>query len=443
MKRWLWDRLFFLAVVGLSLWNVHLATFHAPAIPYKTGLSGRLIEFSRMLQSGHKKKTIAYAVSITSYDPKNKEAHLLDRAAVLHQSIKLAMQQSTRYHFHLYCFLHPDAKSIALQMEHLGYRVQIRETPFNISDVPNGNFVAAQTNGCCLEKEYIKLYSWLLDDYPVVIHMDLDTLVLRPMDDLFDLMTDPSYDRKRFQNASMWTDMEKFEGPVDFLFTRDYNMVDPPRKKPHQIGVQGGFFAVRPNAYDFQKYIDTIVSGEHWFEGIGWGGPKLRFGGYYGAATIQGLASYYYGHLERNRSIELNRCHYNTMVDEPTHFNKRLNLTLCRTTEDSCQDCRMTPVEDIYTVHFTAVCGKPEWCEINHKLDLCMQLFYKWHEVRWSLEQQWANKYPGYKPNAANISSSAKYWNKVLGNMKGHCGDTKRKGYRPLLWPMNVTERLL
>ena len=34
----------------------------------------------------------------------------------------------------------------------------------------------------------MKLYSYLLFDYPVVVHLDLDTLVLRPMDDLFDFM---------------------------------------------------------------------------------------------------------------------------------------------------------------------------------------------------------------------------------------------------------------
>ena len=33
------------------------------------------------------------------------------------------------------------------------------------------------------------------------------------------------------------------------------------------------------------------------------------------AGTIQGLASYYYGHLQPGRSVELNRCYYNTMVD--------------------------------------------------------------------------------------------------------------------------------
>ena len=97
-------------------------------------------------------------------------------------------------------------------------------------------------------------------DYPVVVHLDLDTLVLKPMDDLFDLMLDPSsFDRSRV--PAMWLKPEEFPSRVDFMFTRDYNMVDPPKWKPHQIGVQGGFLIVRPNATDFDRYVETILSG--------------------------------------------------------------------------------------------------------------------------------------------------------------------------------------
>ena len=75
------------------------------------------------------------------------------------------------------------------------------------------------------EKEYLKLYSYLLLDYPVVVHLDLDTLVLKPMDDVFDIMTDPFYSRTKFKHHSMWKEEEGRNGLVDFVFTRDYNMV--------------------------------------------------------------------------------------------------------------------------------------------------------------------------------------------------------------------------
>jgi hypothetical protein len=229
MKKRRWVQVLFALLLGLGLSNIHVAIFDSSnTIPFPDRRTDTLMDLPRVFASTQNEKTIiAYAVTVTSYDPDDKPTRLLDRAAVLHQSIKLAMKQSARYDYHLYAFVHPDAQDFAPYLEQLGYRVQMHDTPFNITEVnvANPSFVRAQRVGCCGEKEYLKLYSWLLLDYPVVLHMDLDTLVLRPMDDLFDLMTDPSYDRRRFQNSSMWTDMEQFERPVDFLFTRDYNMV--------------------------------------------------------------------------------------------------------------------------------------------------------------------------------------------------------------------------
>ena len=141
-----------------------------------------------------KKKEIivAYAVSITHFTMAKEdegEFKMLDRAAVLHKSIQLAMEKSITYDYHLYAFVHPDAIECIPIMTSFGYRVQVRDTPFNISDIKNPELIEAQGNGCCDEKEYLKLYSYLLSDYPVVVHLDLDTIVLRPMDDLFDIMT--------------------------------------------------------------------------------------------------------------------------------------------------------------------------------------------------------------------------------------------------------------
>lgn len=84
-------------------------------------------------------------------------------------------------------------------------------------------------------QEYLKLYSYLLLDYPVVVHLDLDTLVLKPMDDVFDIMIDPLYDRRSSNNNKftkhhlMWKEevdrINNGSGLIDFVFTRDYNMV--------------------------------------------------------------------------------------------------------------------------------------------------------------------------------------------------------------------------
>lgn len=396
------------------------------------------------------KTTVAFAVSVTHYNKHNKNEngyYHMDRAAVLHQSIKVAMQKSLRYDYHIYAFVHPDAVDAKPWLERLGYRVQIRDTPFNISEIPNPALIQAQSNGCCKEKEYLKLYSYLLSDYPVAVHMDLDAIVLRPMDDLFDVMTmttnentntmtnasreraarsssssSSSFARHNHQvlesfarTSTMWINNSQnninsthasntiLDDPakINFMFTRDYNMVDPsdpPYKHPYQIGVQGGFLVIRPNQRDFDRMLEIILTGGKGYTiGSGWGGSKLGYGGYYGAATIQGLASFYYDHHEKaTRSVELNRCKYNTMVDDPHDFDEDINRTLCRTTEGDgeCEDCRETKLKEVYTAHFT-VCGKPEWCEILHqqKQRLCWQLMRKWHKIRLSLELEWMNRF--------------------------------------------------
>ena len=43
-------------------------------------------------------------------------------------------------------------------------------------------------SGCCGEEEYPKLYAYALSESPIMVHLNLDSLVLRPMDDLFHVM---------------------------------------------------------------------------------------------------------------------------------------------------------------------------------------------------------------------------------------------------------------
>lgn len=386
------------------------------------------------------KVVVAYAVSVTSFNPGG-QSTLMDRAAVLHQSIKLATQKSTKFpEYHIYAFVHPDAVGCIPSLTRLGYRVQVRETPFNVSDIPNSDLKTAQENGCCGEKEYIKLYSYLLFDYPVVVHLDLDCIVLRPMDDVFSVFSDDTYDATNFiAESAMWGRDTPHLIPnnkdVNFLFTRDYNMIEPGRKMIHQIGVQGGFLVVRPNQRDFDRMVEIILGGGEGYEiGSGWGGSSLAYGGYYGAGTIQGLASFYYGHYEKsNRSIELNRCYYNTMVDDPYGYEDKR----CKTMEETCQNCRFTPIKDVYTAHFTT-CGKPDWCNIvepskSEDGALCMDLFRAWHKTRLSLEEEWMVRFPGYDPQRHIVNATESHTAFLLSYMQGHCQEVGQ--YIPMVFP--------
>lgn len=102
------------------------------------------------------KTTVAYAITVTNFagltNPEPRKGMILDRAAVLHQSIKLAMNKSIRYDYDIHAFVHPEAVEVVPWLKRLGYRVHIKDTPFNITDIQNPDLIQAQNNGCCKER---------------------------------------------------------------------------------------------------------------------------------------------------------------------------------------------------------------------------------------------------------------------------------------------------
>lgn len=236
---------------------------------------------------------------------------------------------------------------------------------------------------------------------------------------------------------------KRFDGLIFLcrVIGRFLSIQKPGHRKPHQIGVQGGFLVIRPNQTDFDRNVEIILSSGH-FSGSDWGGELKGYGGYYGSGTIQGLASYYYGEFAQNRSVELNRCYYDTMVDNAygDHVDKK---TTCRTLEKECQDCREIHIKDIYSAHFTN-CGKPFWCpnptnwwhrqpEAEKQYRLCMELFREWHLVRLSLENEWVRKYPEYHPIYGAKPDTNTTEGFFLNFSLGHC--ELGGGYKPMTFP--------
>ena len=188
-------------------------------------------------------------------------------------------------------------------------------------------------------------------NHSVVVHLDLDTLVLKPMDALFDLMLGLS--RNTSQVGIMWND-QPLPTPIDAFFTHDYNLVHPRRKhKP----IQGGLLVVRPSLHTYNQFVDILRKGE-FQEGHGWGGTV---GPFYGSMTIQGLLPYFFEALRLGNAVELNRCIHNQMSDNPRTKDAKPgeeDQGKCRTGQSKCEDCRESEVDDIVSVHYT-VCQKP------------------------------------------------------------------------------------
>ncbi|KAL9187354.1 hypothetical protein ACHAXT_001457 [Thalassiosira profunda] len=360
--------------------------------------------------------TIAYAVSLTScgasgdrHDNIKNGGHSSDPsfhegAAVLKHSIHLSSvrnyhQSKSVYDYDMIAFVHPNAEGCSDVFRELGYQVQIRETPFNVTDI-QGKFLREHMvkSGCCGEKEYLKLYAYALKDYPIVVHLDLDSLVLKPMDDLFHAMlgdkggssgsgggVSKEVAEARSRIPVMFNDPLP-EKSIDAYFTRDYNMVNPGHK---HVGVQGGFLIVKPNMDAFHEYVDIVKEGR-FFQGSGWEGKG--YGGYFGAQQIQGICSFYYDYRHPGTAVELNRCYYNAMADSPRQAAKgKTEPGKCRDGRDECQDCRETPLEEVKSVHFT-LCSKPWKCPIwagqtDLTKDICAKFHSEWFRIREDLDK--------------------------------------------------------
>lgn len=398
------------------------------------------------------KITIAYAVTVTSC---KKKQLVMDGASVLQHSIHLATTSKTNntkgadgsnYDYQMVAFVHPDGVDCIGILKTLNYTVHIKSVPFALDHIRGGYKAWANRTGCCGEKEWLKLYAYTLTQFPVVVHLDLDCLILKPLDDLFDVMitnTSASHEHKaraaaaRERIPAMWTHGRDMPDRIDAFFTRDYGMIQiPGRRKPHQIGVQGGFLVIRPSQAVFDEYIDIILEGNY-TERNGWG-DTLGYGGYYGAGTIQGLAAMYYSHLRPKSAVELNRCIYNNMVDSPypRKYDEKpefQNMTErpCITLEETCDDCRKTNIADIVTIHLTN-CQKPWNCAAKtpNFPPLCTQHHYEWFRVRHSLEAYWGNVFGGSHTVPPRIKDP-----QLLDIQKlslGFCTKGGPNGYRPI-----------
>ena len=323
-------------------------------------------------QNYNAKATIGYAITVSGC-PKGDAsrgdfgAGITDGAAVLLHSIHMNSIRNTksgsRYDYKMYALVHPSAEVCAQPtLEPLGYNILVRDVPVQLQHI-KGDYLREKVpnNGCCGEKEFVKLHAYTLVDHPVIVHLDLDTLVLKPMDKLFDTIIDgPPTDGTNggvevaFDDpiTSLALGQDAVTKQIDAFFTRDYNMAHRGMK---HVGVQGGFLVLRPSMLAFAEFASIIRKGDFRQQG-GWGG--LGFGPFYGSMTFQGIIPYFYDHLHPGTGIELNHCVYNNMADNPRDqptVNDKVSGH-CRDgynrpdKNDECEDCRSRGFEEVSVV---------------------------------------------------------------------------------------------
>jgi len=394
---------------------------------------------------------VAYMISISNCPNLNSSlgtmpdinASVLDGPAVLAHSIR---RLQTRYpNYHLVAVIHPRATHCTQHFHDnplFGYdRAIVRDLGFDRSKIQNRFRYGSHhidLKGCCGAYEFLKLEAYTFEnDYDVVIHMDTDLLILKPMDDIIDTLVTGSVPTNlhTFNQQSIEKSSENGSHPdnINFVYTRDYIQMSKLTTDPTKYAVQGGFFAIRPNQMVYREMMKTIYKGE-FPPKAGWG--HEGYGGYYGAAQVQGFLSYIYGSVlprssvlrTESRSVELHPCYYNSMVISPPYTgdgicrydsNITINTTTTTNATSSCPDCASLKLSELHSAHYT-VCYKPWVCPLHkHFGPPCKFAHRQWFLIRQELEQQVWNQ------SSRNLDDDG--WNTNI--TLGYCREPRHRGY--------------
>ncbi len=302
-------------------------TRHVEGENQKTSNNSKVLNIPQSTEP--RRKHYAFVITIT------KDGFFLDGAAVLAFSI-LKYSWNASYFISFVAFVHPNVTLARPGLRRLGFHVIEVPIPVNTTAI-QFDFLREKINknGCCGSAELIKLSSYRLLQYDRVIHLDADVMLLNPLDPVLDL-------------------------DYSLVYTTDPNMATY-KKLTEQMPVQGGFLVLRPSLADYRAIIATEMRTE-FRQGKGWNASLI--GWYWGGMTVQGILPYYYHRVSApNRSLIVDRCHYNTMADTP--------------------ECATQQLGELRSAHFT-VCQKPWTClgPRGHVNRLCQQLHERWFQLR-------------------------------------------------------------
>jgi hypothetical protein len=392
---------------------------------------------------------VAHVVSLIKCTKKTSVIGFLDAAAVLRHSIHQQSVHSTigkngsrssskrsKYSYQMVAIVHEtcqkDGVAVAT-LSQLGYKVLIRPSPVLLDDIRPGWYRDhVEMENCCGSAEFIKLYAYTLTNYPITVQWDLDVALFQPMDDLFDAILfdkDSRVGQQARQNLDVQHPHRPLPDRIDAFFTRDITSAQPWEIRQ---GVQGGFLVSRPNQQHFDRYMEIIKHGNYTpgrrGNDKGWDG--LGYGGFQGAMAYQGVVAYFYDQIVPGTAVELDVCLWNQVVADVIWRgpNGMDHLGECReyptlpgvTMKDNtpekgrCKDCRILPVDQVKSVHYTA-CKKPWECTLPYprntkqknleyklreltNITTCGQLFQKWFDLRQDFENT-LHKYGNVLPS--------------------------------------------
>jgi len=228
--------------------------------------------------------TVAYAVSLIKCgDHQSNVGGMTDAAAVLRHSVHRLHAgddgddngAASRYGYKMYAFVHEQAEGCSQGLKDLGYTVLVKDTPIQLEEVQSETLRKILPRAwCCGQQEFIKLYAYTLLEHELVVHVDVDFLFTRGMDDLFDAMlvdAGSSWSSDARSRVPVERPDEPWPTVVEAAMTRDWPQVRPGRVP----GFQAGFIVLRPSLSVFDEIVRTIRTAEYvpgFARDNGWGG---------------------------------------------------------------------------------------------------------------------------------------------------------------------------
>jgi len=363
------------------------------SIDYKTHLRGTSSTI-KSIENYNNKKKVAYAVTVT------KDSSFVDGALVLgyaahkvHGLTKSIYKDinnenyNSIYDIDLIAFVAPSVNSSRNLLQKYGWKILERPLPVELYEIENKDYAEKMKNsGCCGASEFLKLWAYTLTEYDRVIHLDMDSIIYQNMDELYNTT-------------------------YELQHTGDYNMAVRPVPP-----VQGGFLVIKPSKSRFEEFRDIIRKGDY-HPGSGW--AQSHIGKFWGGSTIQGIMPYFYHKIHSGDALELNRCIYNVMVDNPYRpYKDEDSPKKCLNGQPTCEDCRKQKFHNVKSAHFT-ICQKPWTCTKHdnpRNKVLCEQLHQEWFILRHEFEIE-NNINTGYRYTQTKYKES-------LGICRGY-GDKK------------------
>mmetsp|Transcript_231 Transcript_231/g.341 ORF Transcript_231/g.341 Transcript_231/m.341 type:complete len:704 (-) Transcript_231:190-2301(-) len=246
-------------------------------------------------------------------------------------------------------------------LEELGYIVKIIGSPIKKVDITGSEYLRNSIEQDVGLKDLIKLQAFNMTTHPLAVLIEYDTFILK------DLTT--AFEDFLIANA-------------DASFPMDYSPFDVAAKQNNR-GVNTGLFIFRPSTQVYNDLIQLYTTSA--FDPVdGWGGTGIA--GFPGALGTKGLLTYYYSNEDRN-TIILDKCTYNN------GYETRLDVFgNCRDgSTGGCEDCQITPFQDIVAARLTDECTLPYACNPSQweEVHLCNLYHKTWFENRVDFETHW------------------------------------------------------